>query len=229
MGKVIFITGTDTGVGKTVVSALLLYHFRLQGVKTFGVKPFCSGSRSDTRLLREVQAGELTMREITPFHFEHPLAPGVQAWGGTGPRPNLTRTLDFIGEMANRADLLLVEGCGGLRVPLGPNFMVLDVVESLKCPVLLVGANRLGGINQALLSLDALQAGKVVETRLILNEIFEGKSGLKRSNESFLKTMTEVKGLISLGFMKEFDGILEGVKKCHKKVKKDLARVVVGR
>ena len=76
MEKIIFVTGTDTGVGKTVLTAMLLTYLRKKGANALGMKPFCSGSRGDARLLRACQKGCLTLDEINPFYFDKPLAAG---------------------------------------------------------------------------------------------------------------------------------------------------------
>ena len=77
--RTIFITGTDTGVGKTLLTALLLTHLRDGGCKARALKPFSSGGREDAELLFKLQDGELTLDEINPFHFSEPLAPLVAA------------------------------------------------------------------------------------------------------------------------------------------------------
>ena len=77
--KIIFITGTDTGVGKTVLTALLLRHLRRSGRAAFAMKPFTCGSRSDAKLLHALQNRELTLNEINPFYFREPVAPLVAA------------------------------------------------------------------------------------------------------------------------------------------------------
>src|ERR1017187_6787143 len=71
--------GTDTGVGKTLLTGLLLHHLRQSGCHALAMKPFCAGSRSDTEFLLAAQDGELTPDEITPFFFAEPLAPLVAA------------------------------------------------------------------------------------------------------------------------------------------------------
>src|SRR2546429_4432134 len=75
----IFITGTDTGVGKTVLTGLLVTHLRNQGTDALAIKPFCSGSRADAKLLQAIQDRELTLEEINPFYFPEPVAPLVAA------------------------------------------------------------------------------------------------------------------------------------------------------
>src|SRR5215467_14312220 len=79
LGKIIFITGTDTGVGKTILTGLLVNHLRAEGVHALAMKPFCSGGRGDVRLLRAMQDAELTEGEINPFYFPEPIAPLVSA------------------------------------------------------------------------------------------------------------------------------------------------------
>src|SRR5437870_5476318 len=73
--RTIFITGTDTGVGKTVVTALLLRYLRQNGCHALAIKPFCTGGRTDAEILRAVQYGELSLQQINPFYFPEPVAP----------------------------------------------------------------------------------------------------------------------------------------------------------
>lgn len=75
MSRLIFITGTDTGVGKTLLTGLLLHHLRHSGVHSLAMKPFCSGGTSDVDLLYGLQDGELSRPEINPFYFREPIAP----------------------------------------------------------------------------------------------------------------------------------------------------------
>ena len=79
LAKTIFITGTDTGVGKTVLTGLLLHHLREKGVRALAMKPFCSGSRRDVKLLKALQNSELTDDEINPYYFKEAVAPLVAA------------------------------------------------------------------------------------------------------------------------------------------------------
>src|SRR4051812_49414340 len=120
MSKIVFITGTDTGVGKTVVTALLLRHLRESGVKALAMKPFCSGGRSDAELLAALQEGEVSLDEVNPFYFSKPLAPWVAVKYEKGRKQVPLKTvLTKIFELKNRCEVLLIEGSGGLLVPLG--------------------------------------------------------------------------------------------------------------
>ncbi|HZR17208.1 MAG TPA: dethiobiotin synthase [Verrucomicrobiae bacterium] len=174
--KILFITGTDTGVGKTLLTSLLLCHLRSRGAGAFALKPFCSGGRADAELLHQLQEGDLSLDEINPFYFPEPIAPLISARKHKRPVP-LERALDHITRLASRVpdasvasnprskiknsnlrikNFLLIEGSGGLLVPLGENYTVRDLIVRLGCDVLLVCPNKLGTINHTLLTLSSL-------------------------------------------------------------------------
>ncbi len=155
--KIIFITGTDTGVGKTLLTALLLHHLRHNGVRALAMKPFCSGGRADVRLLQSLQRGELSDAEVNPFYFKEPIAPLVAAQKN-GRIIRLNQVIARINRVAKKCDCLLVEGSGGLLVPLGKKYTVADLIGELDCRVIVVARNRLGTINHILLTISALQA-----------------------------------------------------------------------
>ena len=137
MQKIIFITGTDTGVGKTVLTSLLLSHLRQTGVSAFALKPFCSGGRADAELLCSLQK-DITLDEVNPYHFAEPLAPLAAARlhhrhialhqclnhfrqiRSRLNNPSIRHST--ISSLHNRPSTLLIEGAGGLLAPLGePN------------------------------------------------------------------------------------------------------------
>ena len=149
--RIIFVTGTDTGVGKTLLTGLLLYHLRQRGCHALAMKPFCSGSRADTEFLRAVQDGELTSDEVTPFFFAEPLAPLVAARKHRR-TIRLKEVVRRIRRLSDRCECLLIEGIGGLLVPLGEGFTVRDLVARLGCEVIIVSRNRLGTINHTILT-----------------------------------------------------------------------------
>ena len=156
MAKIIFITGTGTGVGKTILTTLLTLHLRRAGVHAFAMKPFCSGGLEDVHLLKSAQESELSDREINPFYFAKPLAPLAAA--PASKLPSLKDVLRKIEKIRERCDVLLVEGSGGLLVPLGQRYFVADLVSAIDCDVLLVAPNQLGTINHTLLSVQELSA-----------------------------------------------------------------------
>jgi dethiobiotin synthetase len=128
--RIVFITGTDTGVGKTVLTALLLSHLRQAGARALAIKPFCSGGRGDAELLHTLQNGDLTLDQINPYYFPEPLAPLVAAREHNQQIQivdvirHVRSVLSHIPAIENRKLkienlVLLIEGAGGLLAPLG--------------------------------------------------------------------------------------------------------------
>ena len=162
-----FITGTDTGVGKTVLTALLARHLRERGVSAAALKPICSGRRDDARVLQAALAGALTLDEINPWHFRAPIAP-LPAARRERRRVGLADVLAHVRTMQRRFDVLLVEGAGGLLSPLGENFDSRDLIAALRATPIVVCPNRLGAVNQVLLTLAALPRSASCRARVVL-------------------------------------------------------------
>jgi dethiobiotin synthetase len=155
MKQTLFITGTDTGVGKTVLTVLLTQFLRERGVKAAALKPICSGSRHDARKIFAAMNGALTLDEINPWHFRAPIAPLLAA-RKENKRVNLPQVLTHARTMQKRFDVLLIEGAGGLLSPLGENFDSCDLILALRATPIIVAQNKLGAVNQILLTLEAL-------------------------------------------------------------------------
>jgi dethiobiotin synthetase len=160
----IFVTGTDTGVGKTHVSCALLRAARARGLRACGYKPVASGCtrdadgalRNDDALALQAAAGTAeAYGRINPYAFEPPLAPHIAARAQG--RPISLPHLDEVhADLASRYELLIVEGAGGWQVPLDDAHTFADWVVAHGWPVLLVVGMRLGCINHALLSAEAI-------------------------------------------------------------------------
>jgi len=150
-----FITGTDTGVGKTVLTALLARCLHERGVNVAALKPVCAGGRGDARALHAAMNGALTPNEINPWHFRAPVAPLLAARRDRK-RVTLTDVLAHVHAMQKRFDVLLVEGAGGLLSPLGENFDSRDLLTALRATPIVVCPNQLGAVNRVLLTLEAL-------------------------------------------------------------------------
>jgi dethiobiotin synthetase len=165
--RTFFITGTDTGVGKTVLTALLTRFLRERGVNAVALKPICSGGRADARELRAALDGVLSLDEINPWHFRAPIAPLLAA-RRERKRVRLADVPAHVRAMQKRFDVLLLEGAGGLLSPLGEHFNSRDLILALRATPLIVAQNRLGAVSQLLLTLEALPGNFRREAKLVL-------------------------------------------------------------
>lgn len=222
--KITFITGTDTGVGKTLLTALLLDHLRTSGVHALAIKPFCSGSRADVELLRCLQEGELSADEINPYFFREPVAPLVAARGEVR-EITLAQAVANVRRVAARCECLLVEGIGGVLVPLGESFSVADLIARINCRVLVVSRNRLGTLNHTRLTVAALQREGVRRVKVVMMQSprpdFSSRSNLLILNKLLKRVPVLV--LPDLGLR---TARTRAVKENRKKVKKILARIL---
>ena len=164
MSKACFVTGTDTGVGKTLVSAGLIRLFSEVGIKVAGMKPVASGCELTDQGLRNEDAimimresnVELDYELINPYAFEPPVSPHFAA-NESDQEIKLDHIVDQFTVISAQADMVIVEGVGGWQVPLSDDQDVSDLAEKLNLPVVLVVGLRLGCINHALLSAEAIR------------------------------------------------------------------------
>ncbi len=224
MARTIFITGTDTGVGKTLLTGLLLQHLRAKNFSALAMKPFCSGGRGDIDLIQALQPGEITEEQANPFYFPEPIAPLV-ATRKQRRRIDLRDVLERISVVHKRCEILFIEGSGGLLVPLGKDFFVLDLLKNLKCEVVLVGRNRLGTINHTLLTVFALQQAGINRVKIVLSDERIGDVSSK-TNEKMIRKLLTNKEVFRLPYLGKSAMKTSELKKCAKKIKKTLARIV---
>jgi dethiobiotin synthetase len=222
-GKIIFITGTDTGVGKTLFTGLLLHHLRKSGCHALAIKPFCSADRADAKFLRAVQDKELELDEINPFYFSEPVAPLVAARQRRR-TIRLPEVLRRIKGIAARCEWLLVEGSGGLFVPLGRGYSVGELIRRLDCEVIVIARNRLGTLNHTLLTVSALKhlGRRRIQVVLMTRRQTDLSSATNKQILGELLAPNRVYAIEFLGKNASKSGSLE--EKC-KKVKKTLARI----
>lgn len=164
---ILFVTGTDTGVGKTVVTVLLTRDLILRGVQVASLKPICSGGRDDAFALRTALDHRLALDEINPWHFRAPLAPFLAA-GFDRKKVSLSQMVAHIRTIQRRFDIVLIEGAGGLLTPLGIDFNARDLITALRATPIIVCPNRLGAVNQALLAMEALPRRAAECARVVL-------------------------------------------------------------
>ena len=157
-----FVTGTDTGVGKTLISCALLHAFAARGKRVVGMKPVAAGCdedgvNADVKQLRAASSVLAGLGQINPYSFLHPIAPHIAA-RNAGVRIELARILTSYRELAAQADVVIVEGAGGFKVPLNELQDSAELAQQLNLPVILVVGMRLGCLNHALLTASAIGA-----------------------------------------------------------------------
>ncbi|MCG6553594.1 MAG: dethiobiotin synthase [Candidatus Magnetominusculus sp. LBB02] len=168
-----FITGTDTGIGKTIVSAMLAIHLKEKGYDVTVRKPIETGCSCvdkglvphDGLFLKTITGSGEDLDIITPLRLVHPLAPLVAAeLEGTAIDIN-----EIVTSLKNISGVAIIEGVGGVLVPLAKNFFISDLIKEVGLPAILVSSNRLGTINHTLLSLEHLKHKGVTVAGIIFN------------------------------------------------------------
>ena len=163
MTRGVFITGTDTGVGKTVVAVALLRGLAAAGLRVAGMKPVSAGIEPGASINADVAAligasnVDLPLADVNPFAFAPAIAPHIAALQA-GATIDIERIAEAHARLATRVDAIVVEGAGGALVPLSARSDMLDIPARLALPVVLVVGIRLGCLNHALLSALAINA-----------------------------------------------------------------------
>ena len=175
MSKAFFVTGTDTEVGKTAVCCALLEAARAAGLRTAAVKPVAAGCdgrgrNEDALQLQACMTETMAYSRVNPVALAEPVAPHLAA-----AHEGITLRVDELADlcrdaMAGDADLVLVEGAGGWRVPLGPRETLADLAAALQLEVILVVGMRLGCINHALLTAEAIRHDGLTLAGWVANE-----------------------------------------------------------
>ena len=173
-----FITGTDTGIGKTFVTCALLYTLKAQGIAAIGMKPIAAGGEmtpdglrnDDVEALHLASGVKLQVEDLNCYLLSEPIAPHIAA-----ANEDIDIDLDVIrlrfDQLAELADVVLVEGVGGFIVPLGDNITTADLAQDLDLPVILVVGMRLGGLNHALLTQEAILVRGLTLAGWVANQI----------------------------------------------------------
>jgi dethiobiotin synthetase len=178
-GQVYFVTGTDTGVGKTYASCAILEAARQAGLSTAASKPLAAGGErtasgihnEDALRLQQHCSPPLSYEDINPLCLEQAVAPHLAA-----SQEGIKLQVDALASSVRRiigkgADLTLVEGAGGWRVPLNSQETMADLVKALQLPVILVVGMRLGCLNHAMLSVEAIQRDGLKLHAWVANQI----------------------------------------------------------
>lgn len=164
MHNAFFITGTDTGIGKTVCTLALMRHFQQKNLKVTAMKPIASGCHKtphglrneDALLLNQQSSLQLPYEWTNQYAFLEPIAPHLAA-KLKGEKIRLEQIAFYFEKLREQTDILLVEGVGGWRVPISAEKTLKDLVQLLDLPVILVVGLKLGCINHALLTAETIQ------------------------------------------------------------------------
>lgn len=171
----IFITATDTGVGKTLVTSALVVCLSQRGIDIGVMKPIETGvsrsakAQSDGAQLRRVAGSHDPMAEVSPYVFRLPVAP-VSAARAEGTTVRMAPIIRAFHTLRQKHTFMAVEGVGGVYAPLTSSLNGLDLIFQLKLPAIVVGQSGLGGINHALLTLHALRQRNIPILALVLNQ-----------------------------------------------------------
>lgn len=204
----LFITGTDTGVGKTHIGVKLAVAWREMGVKVGVFKPAESGCESDVpadakALLDAAQSGQ-TLDDVCPYWLRAPLAP-AEAAEQEGIDISFIELHLRLRKMKKHFDVILVEGAGGIMVPLTENITYMDLVVAANMPVLIVVANRLGCINHALLTERACLSSGARVAGITMNNISGTQTPDMMSNSSVIERLAVSPMLGSWAYRPEQD------------------------
>jgi dethiobiotin synthetase len=187
----LFITGTDTGVGKTHTVVQLLRLLRGSGLRCAGMKPICCGDREDAQLLLAAGSDGLTIDEINPVWLKTPAAPFAAALVEQVD-VDIARILDAMIDLERRFDCVLVEGVGGWLVPIRADYFVSDLAAEMKLPVLVVAQNRLGCLNHSILTIRGVRAQGLKCAGLVINDPIEQMGIAASTNADILRRTVDV-------------------------------------
>ena len=198
----LFITGTDTDVGKTWVTVRLIEALRERGVDAVGMKPIESGGTKDSEaLLAASSRDDLDLRDVNPINLSEPVAPAASRDGVTIDFDQLCEAYE---NLAAKSELVFIEGAGGWVVPVDETRTMVDLAVQLGQPVLIVAANRLGVMNHTLLTLTAVRAAGLECMGVLLNTF--GESGEDVSYETNAEVLRQHLGEVPL-----FEGLEEAI------------------
>lgn len=187
--KGLLITATDTDAGKTYVTSLLLKTLRERGINAVGYKPVACGDRQDARCLREAGPEGLSLEELNPVYLKNSTAPYVASLlEGTPVDFDLMK--GGLADLAARFELVLVEGVGGWEVPMAKGVNFSDFAADLALPVLLVVENKLGMLNHAVLTANAIRARGLNCIGLVVNNRQEEWNTASLTNRQVVEELT---------------------------------------
>lgn len=226
MNKGIFITGTDTGIGKTFVAVRLIKALKDRGLSVCPMKPAESGCRirqgelvpADAFKLIKASGVTEPLDMINPYRLKHPLAPAVAA-EIEGVRIQKRKILSAYNHLSKKYDITIIEGAGGIMVPVYKKYLFLDLAEDLNLPVVIVARPGLGTINHTLLTIEAIRQRGLSVPGVILSYAEKCRKGM--SEKTNPEVMEKLGGVPVLGVVPHlpkdeevFNKVAEYILKC---------------
>lgn len=200
--KSIFIAGTDTGIGKTIIAGGLASALRIKGFKVGVMKPISCGGREDAEYLRACAGVRDDLDLVNPIYLREPLSPNVAALIEKQ-KIDLKLIRKSLELFKKKYDYLVVEGCGGLLVPITDRFWVIDLIPFMKAEVILVSRSGLGAINHSLLSLEALRKREIQTLGVIFNRLGGGELSVpEKTNPKVISKLGRTPSLGMFPYMK---------------------------
>lgn len=228
MSKAVFITGTDTEIGKTVIASAIVLGIRMKGIDCGVMKPVqCAGD--DALALKEVSQAEDSFGLINPYYFKRPLSPHLAA---KLERRRIVpkKIISSYKSLSRRHQFLVVEGAGGLLVPLKSNFLIADLVRELDIPVIVVARLGLGTINHSLLTIEAIRRRGIKVIGIIFNQSKKEPIGVcERDNPLIISKLGKIKvlGIVPYsGSLAKEKGSLKGLRQISKRI--EIASILRG-
>ncbi|HEV2859032.1 MAG TPA: dethiobiotin synthase [Solirubrobacterales bacterium] len=192
----LFVTGTGTEVGKTVVAAVLARTLAEEGNRVAVFKPAVTGleeeGESDHALLRRASGSDQTDEQIAPYRYQPPASPHLAA-SMAGERIEPERLREAVRDAAANADAIVCEGVGGFLVPLSPTYLVRDLAVDLGYPLVIVASPGLGTINHTLLTIESARAAGLEVAAIVLNPWPDEPSEIESSNRETIAKLGEVR------------------------------------
>ncbi len=185
------VTGTDTGVGKTFVTCGLIRFSRSKGIDSVGMKPICTGAPYDVQQLLEACGSCEPEHRINPVWYRTPVAP-YSASIIEDRLIDLGSIREAFEGLASRHSSVLVEGAGGIAVPILPHYDFRDLARELRLQVIIVAANRLGVLNHARLTLEAVRAADLKCSLIAINSLQANSDISQATNLSVLESLVDV-------------------------------------
>lgn len=204
MARRIFITGTDTGVGKTTVGCALAFALKARGMRVGVMKPAETGCEcgadgvlepADARALAYAAACPMPLDLIAPFRYRSPLAPAAAAESDALPAPDFDRIAECFRAIESESDIMIVEGAGGIAEPITWNRDYADLAWLLDLELIVVIANRLGCLNIASLTLKYADSRGLKIAGYLVNDIEPAVSAAAETNEASMARVTNARAL----------------------------------